>query len=748
MHLIYQLVNFTLLAAILWFFGRKAIAGIFKKRQGHIQDQLQAMEQGVLQAQQSQASLHSAQEVHVRKMEESRQALDAQQAKRKQDTMERLANQAAQRENAIQVSIGNARRSMIRRVKRTMLSDVARLAPSTLTIPEDYAQRSLQRIAQLIKPTNGDFVAYRNTGKLSVLLTSTRPQRQEDILALCEAVRGKFPDMVWPEGSFIENRVDAGLMGGMKLQIHDTVYDGTVLNLIDKVARHIVTTTPNPDDDAQIILSEVEKWFLTLDVDVAIYQVGYVQSVADCICLVSGLSDALYGELLRFDGGIEGMVMNLEEGNVGCVLFGPSQKVETGSQVRRTGHVIEVPVGEELLGRVVDGLGRPIDNLGDMLISETRPVEMPAPGIVERKSVGYPLYTGIKAVDALIPIGKGQRELIIGDRKTGKTAIAIDTILNQRDKDVLCIYVAIGQKETAVASITQTLKAHGAMDYTIIVCADAYHAAPMQYVAPYTGTSMGEYFMRKGRDVLIVYDDLSKHAVAYREISLLLHRPSGREAYPGDVFYLHSRLLERSARLHADAGGGSMTALPIIETQEGDISAYIPTNAISITDGQIFLESELFHQGQVPAVNIGLSVSRVGGSAQTGPMRQVASRLRMELAQYRELSTFSQFGSDLDKGTKDSLARGERMMYALRQDQYQPYQVGYQVLMLQAMTKGYGDGIPPEKIPAFEKALCEEFSIQYQPLIERLSQKEKLSEEGMDELVQALDHFKEGALQQ
>jgi len=411
--------------------------------------------------------------------------------------------------------------------------------------------------------------------------------------------------------------------------------------------------------------------------------------------------------------------------------------------VRRTGRIIEVPVGEAMVGRVVDALGRPLDGRGPIRTGSFRAIESPAPGVPDRQSVSVPLQTGIKAIDALIPIGRGQRELIIGDRQTGKTAIALDTIINQRGKDVMCIYVAIGQKESTVADVVRKLREHGAMDYTTVVCAAASDSAPMLYIAPYAGAAIGEYFMYQGRDVLVVYDDLSKQAAAYREISLLLQRPPGREAYPGDVFYLHSRLLERAARLHDDLGGGSMTALPIIETQAGDISAYIPTNVISITDGQIFLETSLFYAGIRPAVNVGLSVSRVGGAAQLGAMKQVAGRLRMELAQYRELATFAQFGSDLDKTTRASLLRGERMTELLKQPQYAPMDAADQVIAIFAASEGYADNVSVDQVSRFEGELIPSVRRQLPDVIETIHSGRKLSDEQLAQLRRAIETVKE-----
>ena len=434
-------------------------------------------------------------------------------------------------------------------------------------------------------------------------------------------------------------------------------------------------------------------------------EIGYVIQVGDGIAKVHGLDRCRANELLRFDGGAVGMALNLEEDCVSVVMLGSDVGVEEGSLVRRTGEVLSVPVGEKLIGRVVDALGSPIDGKGPIDCRETRPIEHQAPGIIKRKSVTVPLQTGIKAIDSMIPIGRGQRELIIGDRQTGKTTIATDTILNQKGKNVICIYVAIGQKRSTVAQIVHDFEMNGAMEYTIVVSATASEQAPMQYIAPYSGCTMGEYFMDGGKDVLIVYDDLSKHAVAYRAISLLIRRPPGREAYPGDVFYLHSRLLERAARMAPEYGGGSLTALPIIETQAGDVSAYIPTNVISITDGQIFLETELYNAGVMPAVNPGISVSRVGGSAQIKAMKQVAGSLKLLYSQYRELQSFAQFGSDLDADTKSRLAQGQRSVEVLKQKNGAPVEVAHQVAILYAVTKGYLEQIEVEQVSAYEEEL-------------------------------------------
>ena len=458
-----------------------------------------------------------------------------------------------------------------------------------------------------------------------------------------------------------------------------------------------------PEEISKIIRSEIENYKSSLDIS----NTGTVLEVGDGIARIYGLSDAMAGELLEFENGTIGMALNLEESNIGAVIFGKTQGIKEGSIVKGLGKVAEVPAGNELLGRVVDALGNPIDGKGSITADKYMPIERQASGIIARKPVTQPMQTGIKAIDGMFPIGKGQRELIIGDRQTGKTAIAIDAIINQKNNDVLCIYVAIGQKRSTVAQIYKKLEEAGALEYTTIVAATASESAPLQYLAPYSGVAMGEYFMDQGKDVLIVYDDLSKHAVSYREMSLLLKRPPGREAYPGDVFYLHSRLLERAAKLSDKLGGGSITALPIVETQAGDISAYIPTNVISITDGQIFLETDLFNSGFRPAINAGVSVSRVGGAAQVKAMKQVASKVKLELAQYNELLAFTQFGSDLDKATRDQLNRGSKIMEVLKQPQYSPYRVEKQVISFYCVTNGYFDDVPNEKLRTFEKDLIE-----------------------------------------
>jgi len=480
------------------------------------------------------------------------------------------------------------------------------------------------------------------------------------------------------------------------------------------------------DIKAEEICAIIEQQIENFDREIEISEMGTIISVGDGIARIHGLSRAMAGELLEFPGEVIGMVLNLEEDNVGAAILGEAHHIKEGDSVRRTGRIVEVPVGEALIGRVVNGIGEPIDGCGELLGAEPRQVEVKAPGIVTRKSVNQPVQTGLKAIDALVPIGRGQRELIIGDRQTGKTALAIDTIINQKGQDMVCIYVAIGQKQSTVAQVVDKLKQHGAMDYTIVVSAGASEPAPLQFIAPYAGVTMGEFFRDSGRHALIVYDDLSKHAVAYRQLSLLLRRPPGREAFPGDVFYLHSRLLERAAKLNDDLGGGSLTALPIIETQAGDLSAYIPTNVISITDGQIFLEADLFYSGVRPAINVGLSVSRVGGSAQVKAMKQVAGTLRLALAQYREMAAFAQFGSDLDAATQKQLARGARLVEILKQPQYRPLPVEKQIMLIYAANNGYVDEYPINALRRYEEELYSYLEHSHGDLLKELAEKKAI----------------------
>ena len=493
-----------------------------------------------------------------------------------------------------------------------------------------------------------------------------------------------------------------------------------------------------PEEITSIIKKEIQRY----ENQIKTSDSGTIIQIGDGIARVYGLDDCMQGELLEFPNNVYGMALNLEQDNVGCVLLGSEEGIKEGDIVKRTNKIVEVPVGEGILGRVVNPLGEEIDGKGPINYSGTRPIEVPAPSIIDRSSVNEPLQTGIKAIDSMVPIGKGQRELIIGDRQTGKTAIAVDTILNQKGKDVICIYVAIGQKQSTVAHIVNTLEEMGALDYSIIVAGTASESAPLQYLAPYAGCSMGEYFMHKGKDVLIIYDDLSKHAVAYRTMSLLLRRPPGREAYPGDVFYIHSRLLERAAKLSKEHGGGSLTALPIIETLAGDVTAYIPTNVISITDGQIFLESELFNTGQRPAVNAGISVSRVGGNAQIKAMKQVSGTLRFELAQYTELAAFAQFGSDLDSDSKRRLEKGKRILEVLKQEQYKPMDVEKQIVILYATLNDFLSDIRVKDIRRFEDEFLEFMDTHHRDVLKQIIDEKQLSDNLKENIEKCIIEFK------
>ena len=517
--------------------------------------------------------------------------------------------------------------------------------------------------------TSGD-----TTGRKVFLHSAERPDETQEKrlnVFLCKRY-GEGAELIWVEDHTLEN--------GFRLETGDDVYDWSPQGRLEQLAGRLKAVDVSEQNVIPLLRDTLESW----TPKALVHTTGKVLTVEDGIATVSGMPDAFYGEILLFEGGIRGMVQNLDRDEIGCILFDDDAAIQQGSKVSRTGRVAGIPAGDNFLGRVVDALGSPIDGLGPIEADGYRPIEAPAPDIISRQPVNQPMETGLLTIDSMFPIGRGQRELIIGDRQTGKTAIALDTILNQKGKNVICVYVAIGQKTSSVSQLVETLRKHDALDYTIVVSATASDSAPLQYIAPYAGCALGEYFMQKGRDVLIVYDDLSKHAVAYRALSLLLGRSPGREAYPGDVFYLHSRLLERAAHLSDERGGGSMTALPIVETQAGDVSAYIPTNIISITDGQIFLESELFFAGQRPAVNIGLSVSRVGGDAQTQAMKKAVGAIRLELAQYRELEVFTQFSSDLDEGTQRELQNGQALMRLLRQRQYHPYRQHEQVILLMA----------------------------------------------------------------
>ena len=554
---------------------------------------------------------------------------------------------------------------------------------------------------------------------------SAQKEKLEDVLS---KKYGKAVELVWQE--------DRTAQGGFRIELGSEVIDWTAEGRLEQLKERL-TGLKSEGSVIPLIRDAVKNWVP----EVCAREVGSVLTVADGIAYVEGLEGATYGEILLFEGGIRGMVQELRSGRIGCILFGRVEEVSEGTAVYRTGKTAGIGVSDGMIGRVVDALGAPIDGGGDIRVDEYRMIESPAPGIIDRQPVNTPMQTGILSIDSMFPIGRGQRELIIGDRQTGKTTIATDTILNQKGKDCICIYVAIGQKRSTVAQVVDSLTAGGAMDYTIVVSATASELAPMQYIAPYAGCTMGEYFMYQGKDVLVIYDDLSKHAVAYRAISLLIRRPPGREAYPGDVFYLHSRLLERAAQLSPELGGGSLTALPIIETQAGDVSAYIPTNVISITDGQIFLETELFNSGIMPAVNPGISVSRVGGDAQIKAMKKVAGSLKLLYSQYRELQSFAQFGSDLDADTKSRLALGERIVAVLKQKNGSPKEVAQQVCIIYAVTHGYLTSIPVAQIPEFEKRLEEHMNNHHADVLEAIRSTGKLETETENALKAALDEL-------
>ena len=539
---------------------------------------------------------------------------------------------------------------------------------------------------------------------------------------------------------FIEYVDDDTVTNGFRLEVGTDVYDWTNTGRLEQFKEMIKAVGKKAKSDIIPLIKEnIKDWTPSGEP----VEFGVVSSIGDGIATVSGLKSATYGEILLFDDGIRGMVLDLRENEIGCILFDDTDSVCEGSRVKRTGRSAGIPVGSNFLGRVINPLGLPIDGKGDIDADDYRAIESPAPGIIERQPVDKPMETGILCIDSMFPIGRGQRELIIGDRQTGKTAIALDTIVNQKGKDVICIYVAIGQKASLISQMVTNLKKHGAMDYTIIVNASASDAAPFQYIAPYSGCSLGEYFMHQGKDVLIVYDDLSKHAIAYRSLSLLLDRSPGREAYPGDVFYLHSRLLERAAHLSDELGGGSMTALPIVETQAGDVAAYIPTNIISITDGQIFLESELFFEGQRPAVNVGLSVSRVGGDAQTKAMKKSCGSLRLDLAQYREMEVFTQFSSDLDEATQKQLTYGHGLMYLLRQQQYKPYSQHEQVILLTVALNKYFMDIPVKDIQDEIKGLLEYFELNHPDILNRIDSTGRIEDDDKQAIIEYAKEYKD-----
>ena len=757
MHLkdtLFAIANFLILFGALFFITRKRISRMFRERKEKIAGELDKAKK----AEENAAALENQvnRDNELARQQEKQLLEDTQRQVEKNrvcaaDNSQKAANvlrqSAVERERQL-------RAIMHEEVSAQIVRQVAEETGKTLRKDEYAARRTaladafIEKTGKMVTARPSDILTLADGKKLTVTVTGAEPLTE----AQTEKLRRTLTDVFAaacraagedaPCGEIIDlySETDESVIAGMRLRVGDTVYDGSAARCLERLVHR---AEQSGDESGRSVLDGVRGLLSSAGGAVDIYQVGQVISVSDGICRVSGLADVMAGEMLEFKGNLRGMVMDLDKNNVGVVLLGDFSTIQEGDTVRRTGHIIEVPVGEAMCGRVVDALGRPLDGKGPIQNDGFRAVESPAPSVLHRQGVTVPLQTGIKAIDALVPIGRGQRELIIGDRQTGKTAIALDTIVNQKGKDVHCIYVAIGQKESTVANVVRKLTELGAMDYTTVVCASASEPAPMLYIAPYAGAAIGEYFMYKGKDVLIVYDDLSKQAAAYREISLLLQRPPGREAYPGDVFYLHSRLLERAARLDEASGGGSMTALPIIETQAGDISAYIPTNVISITDGQIFLETGLFHSGTRPAINVGLSVSRVGGAAQVPAMKQVAGRLRTDLAQYRELASFAQFGSDLDASTQATLLRGQHMTELLKQDQFAARAVEDQVIAIFAANEGYADDVDLADMPRFEREAVEYVKQAMPELVDTICAGKKIPADMLDKLRETLKSFKE-----
>ncbi len=734
MEFLYAIINFLILAAIVLLLFRKSIISLFRDRRKRINEELDRAEAiesytPILPTGEARAD-HSADELAEPKLLAMRASSE-----------ERM-QQIAKKGEAARLEM---RREMLSELHNQTVKRMIEHAAGLLTAEpmisriRDLEAEMIDRILASVQLTPGDISYLKAHDVLYVTLTSTYALPDE-LVKRVEVHTDRMLAEVNGKTSFWV-RQNPELLGGLILRIGDMVYDCSVAEQLYQLERRSEKDLISGYEDAGDLIDELREDIESTQSRINIYQLGRVLTVSDGICWMDGLADIMYGEVVEFVRGERGMVLDIQPERIGCVIFGKYQHIESGSRVRRIGRIASVPVGNALLGRVVDALGHAIDGNGRIRTSEKRPIECKAPAILDRSAVCEPLHTGVKAIDALVPIGKGQRELIIGDRQTGKTALAIDTIINQKGKDVICIYVAIGQKDTAVADIRSKLERYGAMEYTTIVSASASASASLQYMAPFAGTAMGEYFMYAGRDVLIIYDDLSKHAVAYRELSLLLHRPSGREAYPGDVFYLHSRLLERSAKLSEELGGGSMTALPMIETLAGDISSYIPTNVISITDGQIFLDTELFHEGQRPAINVGLSVSRVGSAAQTKLMKQVSASLRMKLAQYRELSGFSQFGTDVDESTQRILDSGIRMMTVLKQGRYSPLPDWKQALLIYSVSEGFAETVPVDALEEFELRLYSFFEERYPELRERLDSGEKLDDRAKRSINEALSIF-------
>ena len=737
LHFVYSIINFLILAALLFVLGRKTVLAIFRGRRERIGRALDEAEETMRET----VELPEIPEAFSDAVPQS--AADEAEAIR-----ERARREAeASRKRTEDIRFGLRREMLADERARFIDKVVARAAALMAEEPFQAAFRIREQevadtIVSRMEITPGDIAYLKRHDVLYVTLTSAHPLPQDIVDRIGRRAEEMLTEVGGKPSYWVKE--DPELIAGFRFRVGDTVYDFTASDLLYRLRSDLEASQLRGDETAGELLEGLRARLSEWKVDVSEFQLGRVLSVSDGICWMDGLADIMYGEVVEFGCGERGMVLDIEADRIGCVIFGRYERVESGTKVRRVGRIASVPVGEPLLGRVVDPLGNALDGKGRIFARERRPIECPAPSIPDRAAVSRPMHTGIRAIDALVPIGKGQRELIIGDRQTGKSSIAIDAIINQKGTGTRCIYVAIGQKDSTVMEIRDRLTKVGAMDYTTIVCAPASSSASLQYIAPFAGAAMAEYFMARGEDALIVYDDLSKHAVAYRELSLLLGRPSGREAYPGDVFYLHARLLERAAQLSPENGGGSVTALPIIETQAGDISAYIPTNVISITDGQIFLDSDLFNEGQRPAVNVGLSVSRVGSAAQTGLMKQVSSRLRMDLAQYRELAGFTQFGSDVDAATRKVLESGRRMMAALRQRRFDPLPDWKQVLLIFAVSEGIADGVREEDMEDWGRVIAERLEAKHPDETAWLLAGKKLSPEERASLKRAVEECAQG----
>ena len=745
--------NFLLLAGALFFLTRKRIRKLFRDRKERIaealgraadaQDQARHTAEDIAEAQQAADAQAQCQLADAQRQAEANTAAADAETARQAEAVRRSAQQTeAQLRSDMEDRVSDAAIGRITAAAAGVLAQDA-FAPARANLVDDF----LAHIGEHLTTQPSDALALAETGTLTVTVESAEPLSAAALDALTDTLTRAYGHVT------VMTTVRPELIGGVCLRIGDTHYDGTLRHALDLLeqdaANSVLHTTQETPDLADCIRAKLADTHVGIDV----FQSGVVTSLSDGICRIRGLADAMAGELLAFDGTLRGMVMDLGREDIGVVLLGPYGHLQEGDRVRRTGQIMSVPVGEEMTGRVVDALGRPIDGLGPIRTTERRAIESPAPGVIARKGVSVPLQTGIKAIDALVPIGRGQRELIIGDRQCGKTAVAIDTIINQKGKNLTCVYVAIGQKASTIANVVRKLEESGAMEYTIVVAATASESAAMQYIAPYAGATMGEYFRDRGEDSLIVYDDLTKQAWAYRQISLLLRRPPGREAYPGDVFYLHSRLLERAARVNpvyverftegkVTGKTGSMTALPIIETQAGDVTAFVPTNVISITDGQIFLETDLFNAGIRPAINPGISVSRVGGAAQTKIIKKLGGGVRLALAQYRELAAFAQFASDLDDVTRKQLERGRVVTELMKQPQYQPLQVWEEALVLYAVNMGAYDDVAVADALRVERGMREYLKTHHADLIETIEAKKELSKDVDAQLKAAIESFK------